>query len=844
MVRLLLVCVACLLCLDHPAAAAETKETTQAKPNIQALLAYLKKHINTSHIPGMGVAVVSKDKVYTARGLGFRRLSTKQKADANTLFAIGSISKSLTAAALGVLADRKKLQWNRPVQRYLPRFRLRDEYATLHATSLDLLTHRTGLPRHDMVWYASGKSRDQLLNALPHLELSQPFRSTYQYNNLMYMVAGMVVEKLSGTSWEAFVKKELFAPLGMTNATFSVRQAKAHPNHAFPHRYKNNKTKEVPFRVIDAIGPAGSINASAKEMASWVQLQLGRGTFGKKKLLSPQTAAKLHTPHMIIPAKGVRGLFFKQPNLGHIMYGLGWMVTRFHDQPLIFHPGGIDGFTAIVAFMPTKDLGLVLLMNKGNEYKNFHMMLEAFERLLGLPSKPRVKKVEDLIKVLRQKGKKARSQVDTKRQKNTKATHPLQAFTGTYTHPAYGKVHLSINKQGRLRVDYQTKDFQFRHYHYNTFQAVNEKGEILSAKFNIHFRLGETGYPTQVHIPWQGGVKDIVYTRSTPKAPKKQTKTPKEPKKQAKKPKAPTTPPKSVQPSPPPRRKVASPKDKKVERAPNKRPQAAKKALLVKAAAPTRYKKRKVVLKPLQFRNFATFSAAVAEASRLKRPIFLDLFATWCVPCKRLEQSTFSHPLIYKLLDKYLVVRFDIDQPEGKMLVKTYQVKRFPATLMLDSAGIERERVIGYYTARYFRPPVVAALTNKHTYQKLLASAKTKPTPKLQLKLADRMVLRRQVDEARALYQQLWQNDPKNAQGIGAPALFGMARSYARASMYGYAVPWLQHFLKEFPNAGKTTIEAYRLMMYCYRKLGQRDDEKEVRGLFMKKYPGYPTTFK
>lgn len=245
------------------------------------------------------------------------------------------------------------------------------------------------------------------------------------------------------------------------------------------------------------------------------------------------------------------------------------------------------------------------------------------------------------------------------------------------------------------------------------------------------------------------------------------------------------------------------------------------------------------------FRTFATFQDAVREARRLKRPIFLDLYAVWCVPCKRLEEKTFSHPLVHTLLSKYLVIRFDIDQMEGKRLTRRFRVRRFPTTLILDSNGNEVERIIGYYTARYFRPAIVAGYLQRNTYQQLRSGVQAQPNNLLlRLRLADRLILRRQVEPARMLYQSIWKTDRNNKKKVGAWALFGLARSYTRMGMYAYALPWLDYFHKQYPGSTNAQLEAYRLHLYALEKTREHKKYKQMLLTFKKKFTGKSPVFK
>jgi thiol-disulfide isomerase/thioredoxin len=246
------------------------------------------------------------------------------------------------------------------------------------------------------------------------------------------------------------------------------------------------------------------------------------------------------------------------------------------------------------------------------------------------------------------------------------------------------------------------------------------------------------------------------------------------------------------------------------------------------------------------FRTFSSFQAAINEAKRLKKPIFLDLFAIWCVPCKKLERVTFTDPVLRPLLKQYLLVRFDTGKPAGRALMQQFAVTRFPTTLMLSPEGKERERVVGYYAARYFVPAVKAGITGKGTFHQLLKEAQKKPVrPKLLLTLADRAVLRRLVYHARNIYQKLWKLDGGNRRGIGAWALFGIARSYARIGQYRNALTWLELYASQYGSIIQpSSLEAARLHLHVLKRQRKQTEYNKRFKVFQQTFPGLSHIFK
>ncbi len=252
--------------------------------------------MKSDEVPGLAVCVVKDGEVVYTNGFGYRDLGKELPVTPRTLFPIGSSTKAFTAMTVGILVDDGKVEWDAPVVEYLPDFRLHDEYATLHTTPRDLLCHRTGLPRYDFFAFFPPPDRETSFRRLRYLEPSAGFREFFQYSNLMYVVAGVLVERLSGTSWERFVTDRIFAPLGMRSGNFTVADLRASGDFAQPHADAGGAVTEVPFRDTSWAGPAGSINSGVEEMTRWLQLHVKGGEAGGERL-SPRRAWRRCTCH-------------------------------------------------------------------------------------------------------------------------------------------------------------------------------------------------------------------------------------------------------------------------------------------------------------------------------------------------------------------------------------------------------------------------------------------------------------------------------------------------------------------------------------------------------------------
>jgi CubicO group peptidase (beta-lactamase class C family) len=483
-------------------------QKTQAAEQEKLLLEKLRNQIENMRkefkTPGLAVAIVKEDRVLLAEGFGLRSLETKQKVDAETVFAIGSCTKAFTATLLGLLVDQGKLNWDTPIQDYLPAFRLKETFASEHITTRDLLTHRSGLPRHDLAWYGSSLSREELLVGLKFLQPSADFRTQFQYQNLMYMSAGAVAEKITGESWESLIQARLFNPLGMTHSNTTLKGIQSDPNHALPHRKKGQELKSIPFRSLGGVAPAGAINASVQDMAQWLRFNLNQGRVGKQSLISEAVFGELLSPQIVMQGRS------GQAEIPYTLYGLGWMIQPYRGLQMVHHGGNIDGFTALVSLIPEKKLGIVVLSNKdGDPLPNLlnYVLSDLLMDLEPIDWSGRFKQVLDQVEKLK------KTQDLRNRVKNTRPSHDLSAYAGTYSHPAYGEVNLS--KIGNV-LHFQLHDFkgELQHWHYDTF-VVHQPDSILDGLW-LHFNTNQEGDLQTLQIKLEPMTEAIVFKRKAP----------------------------------------------------------------------------------------------------------------------------------------------------------------------------------------------------------------------------------------------------------------------------------------------------------------------------------------
>jgi CubicO group peptidase (beta-lactamase class C family) len=427
--------------------------------------------IDAWRVPGLAVAIVKDGEVIYEKGFGFRDREKKLPVTPDTLFAIGSSTKAFTTFVMGTLVDEGKLDWDKPVATFLPGFKLYDRTATELMTPRDLVTHRSGLPRHDLSWYnATELSRKELVGRLAYMKPTYTLRERFQYNNFMFLTAGYLVEQVTGKSWEDNVRERIFGPLGMTGANFSVEDSQKTADFAQPYTEEEDESiKLIPFRLITNMGPAGSINASVRDMAKWVAVHLSGGkASGDRQLIGAATLADIHSPHMVIDEAAER------PELSQPSYGMGWFIDTYRGHQRVEHGGNIDGFSALVTLLPQDGFGMVILTNKNGTGVPELLARHTMDRLLEL--EPINWNGEAIIRrdAARAEQKKGEAKKEEMRKPGTKPAHKLEEYAGEYFHPAYGTLRVAVTggKEKGLQVTYNHMTSPLEHWHYETWNGV------------------------------------------------------------------------------------------------------------------------------------------------------------------------------------------------------------------------------------------------------------------------------------------------------------------------------------------------------------------------------------
>lgn len=498
--------------------AQKSKGTDKRLAGVDTALSRLLKEWK---VAGFAVAVVEKDKVIYSQGFGYRDLEQQKPVTPNTLFAIGSCTKAFTASLLGALEKEGKLNLDHKVAEYLPGFRFYNAELTENVTLRDLMCHRTGLPRHDYSWYLfTTKSRDSLVNRIQYLEPSAGLREKWQYNNFMFLLQGVVAEKVTGKSWEQNIKERFFDSLEMNRSNFSVtdlqKEADASLGYGLQH---DSIIKKLDYYNIDAIGPAGSINSSVTEMANWVQAWINDGKFKGKTIQSASYLKNAISGNMVIGG-GYPGA--DNPDIHFSNYGLAWSLASYRGHYRVEHGGNIDGFSASTSFFPSDSIGIIVLVNQNASPVTALARNILADRLLKLKyinwSGNRLREV---AKAKEEQKAAEKTKTASSRVAGTRPSHALKAYGGNFNNPGYGDIAV-YERNDSLFAQVGKDSVWLRHYHYDVFEAKGydktEGRDTSDGGTKLNFLSGEDGKISTVAIQLEPSLKQPVRFSLKPKA--------------------------------------------------------------------------------------------------------------------------------------------------------------------------------------------------------------------------------------------------------------------------------------------------------------------------------------
>jgi CubicO group peptidase (beta-lactamase class C family) len=484
------------LCLEL--AAPQTTGRPGAPPDVDAWVA---RAMRTFDVPGLALAIVKDDAVVVAKGFGVRTLGARTPVDAQTLFGIASNTKAFTATALGLLVEEKKIEWDAPVVRYLPAFALADPYVTRELTVRDLLVHRSGLGlgAGDLLWWPpSTYNRKEIAQRLRFIPLTTSFRTAYAYDNVLYLVAGELIEAVSGQSWEEFISSRILAKVGMTGSNVRHSAAAAGGNVAAPHAPIDGRVRPIAPFASDNTNPAGGINSSADDMAKWLRVQLSGGRLADgSRLFSAATARELTSIVTPIPVVD------PPPELPPLKsdfsgYALGFGIRDYRGHKVILHTGGLPGYVSRVIMVPDANVGVAVLTNQESVEAFDSIAFHVVDHYLGAPA---FDWIDGFSRLARRAASRAEQARRVPRDAGAQPSLPVANYAGTYRDAWYGDVVVA-HDNGRLVMTFSHTPSlvgDLEHYQHDTFVARWRDRELRADAY-VTFALNPDGTIDQVKM--------------------------------------------------------------------------------------------------------------------------------------------------------------------------------------------------------------------------------------------------------------------------------------------------------------------------------------------------------
>jgi CubicO group peptidase (beta-lactamase class C family) len=479
----------------QPAVPIDLRQPIQ-RVDLQGLEAHVERSMKQWGTAGLAIGIVHNGEVIFLKGFGTRDVRTREPVDPDTIFAVGSVTKSFTAVLAGLLVDEGKISFDDRLVKHVPNFAVGDAYVTGAATFRDALSHRTGYDwRMDPVMFLSGASRPEVIGAMADVQPHFPFRNGYGYSNAVYMVAGEALGGAAGRSWDQSITDRVFTPLGMSRSSTTIRGLERQTNVASPHRYSEQGPKPISWRNVDVAGGAGSINSTARDMTRYIQMLASDGKAAERPFLKPATLNELLTPHV---DAGEAAELRRFTNFH--AWGLGWDLKDYKGRKVASHGGVIDGMLAEMAFVPGSGFGVIVLTNTdGVRHLPYALVLNVLDRTFG-----GIRTDWNVGLLKRGLAFRERLTAAPPRVTGTRPSRLLADYEGSYRGP-HGIV--TVSKQGeRLLVVYGTTRVSLDHWQYDTFRG--SWGSLFGDQLAT-FGLGPSGKPDRLSIAFVGDFERV-----------------------------------------------------------------------------------------------------------------------------------------------------------------------------------------------------------------------------------------------------------------------------------------------------------------------------------------------
>ncbi len=480
---------------------------------------YIKSAMDSWHCPGTAVVIVKGNEVLHKGAYGLRDVDDHLPMTEDTRFPAASVTKSFTAMSAALLVDEGKLEWDKPVREYMPEFILDDHYVTQHLTVRDMLSHRSGMPRHDFSAWRLDVSRAEFIKRMRHLKFSATFREKFQYNNLMYYATGYLVEKIAKKHWEDFMQERILSPLGMDASNFVPEPPGEGLFNAIGYRVDRDDVGgakglvRMPFGQHTELAPgaAGSLFSTLADLTQWLKVHVNDGRAADVQLVSPDNLKQMHLPQTIIPRGGIR-----EALMGNaiITYGLGWFIEPYRGYTLIHHSGGVEGHSLIIGFIAQEKIAAAALTNIAALPLCELLLYEAIDRALDLPEKHWNTKFHNILDPIIAAEAKGKQTAAEERIEEAPPTHPLEIYTGTYEADGYPDFEVKLEGEKLQACTVGSLEWsELSHYHYNVFEWHLSDFDLW---LKIRFLINDNGDIESISIPLETQVDNVIFIRKNP----------------------------------------------------------------------------------------------------------------------------------------------------------------------------------------------------------------------------------------------------------------------------------------------------------------------------------------
>ncbi|OIQ27727.1 MAG: penicillin-binding protein [Bacteroidetes bacterium MedPE-SWsnd-G2] len=491
---------------------------SQSDKRLKNLDKELQNILEVTNAVGFAVAIVEGDKIIYSKGFGYRDLEQKLAVDANTLFAIGSSTKAFTCGILGQLREDNLIDFDEKPSKYLSDFQFNTNDLNNNVIIKDLMSHRTGVPRHDGSWYLfPTKDKDSLLQRITHQEPFTGVRQQWYYNNFMFLAQGVIAERITNKSWEDNIRERFLEPLGMSRTNVSISELKESSNASLGYRLtEDNTIKKMDYYNISGMSPAGSINSSVNDMSKWIMTWLNNGKYYDQQILSERYINEAISSQMVVRGNTPDEKF---PGMQFANYGYGWFLSSYRGHYRVEHGGNIDGFSANVAFFPMDNIGVVVLCNQNGSSVPGMVRNTVSDRMLKVTRTDWAGQFEERkAKQEEEKKNKTDEEVETLQVENTSPSHRLDDYQGIYNNPGYGTFEISKSNDS-IFLHAPNATLYLKHYHYDVFEPfeVTEEGIDTSESGNglfITFESNKMGEISSSSMKVEPTLDPIVFKHS------------------------------------------------------------------------------------------------------------------------------------------------------------------------------------------------------------------------------------------------------------------------------------------------------------------------------------------